>query len=351
MRRFFQAVLLLLGTLLVTSSVSAQANGDIYIIGAWARATTSLTVISTGGQNIAVPESTAEVESENVPDPGIMQMDAVSAVYMTIENHTDRTLSLIGASSPYAGAAEIHESTIDDNDVMRMRPVEGGIVIVPEGSAALEPGGYHIMLLDLQTGLIAGEALSVTLTFAVMDEQGAATGETIERTVGVPIRDEAPSPSDFVVLDAWARPTASGEMSMGGGSGIDPSAPKTDAAATEEASDSMAMDVVSAVYMRVLNRSGSDERIIAASSPVAGMVEIHESVVDDHDVMRMRPVEVLPLSAGAEAVLEPGGNHIMLMNIQRDLLVGDALMLSLTLESGAEIQVAVPVVDPLAGGS
>ena len=71
---------------------------------------------------------------------------------------------LIGAATPVARVAEIHQHTMD-NGVMKMRQVDA--VPLPAGQAVvLSPGGYHIMLIDLKAPLIAGQSFPLTLTFA-----------------------------------------------------------------------------------------------------------------------------------------------------------------------------------------
>lgn len=68
---------------------------------------------------------------------------------------------LVAASSPVAGAVEIHQMAMEGN-VMRMRAVPG--VELPAGQVvALRPGGYHLMLMDLKQPLSAGETVPVTL--------------------------------------------------------------------------------------------------------------------------------------------------------------------------------------------
>ena len=93
---------------------------------------------------------------------------AVSAGYARIENGTGRAVRLVGAETPAAGRIEIH-NVIDDNGVMRMREVAGGLDIPAGGSVALRPGGYHMMLLDLARPLRAGETIPVTLRFDTGD--------------------------------------------------------------------------------------------------------------------------------------------------------------------------------------
>ncbi|MBC6934312.1 MAG: copper chaperone PCu(A)C, partial [Chloroflexi bacterium] len=67
-----------------------------------------------------------------------------------------------------------------------------------------------------------------------------------------------------------------------------------------------------------------------------------------NDVMKMRPVEGgIEIPAGGSVELKPGGYHVMLMQLPRDLLPGQAIMLTLVFESGVELPVAVPVYDKM----
>jgi len=72
-------------------------------------------------------------------------------------------------------------------------------------------------------------------------------------------------------------------------------------------------------------------KVVAASSPVAAMVEIHEMKMDD-GVMKMRAVDALPLPAGQAVALKPGGYHVMLMGLKGQIKAGDAVPLTLTVE-------------------
>jgi hypothetical protein len=86
------------------------------------------------------------------------------AVYFRIESPVgDR---LIGLASPVAAKAELH-TTLEENGVMQMREVEGGLA-VPAGQAIeLKPGGaLHVMLIDLNRKLKAGDSFPLTLSFA-----------------------------------------------------------------------------------------------------------------------------------------------------------------------------------------
>lgn len=86
-----------------------------------------------------------------------------SAAYFTLANQSADTLRLLGARSEVAARTEIHETTMEDG-VVRMRPVQH-VVLAPRGRQAFEPGGLHLMLVDLQRDLAAGESLSITFQF------------------------------------------------------------------------------------------------------------------------------------------------------------------------------------------
>jgi copper(I)-binding protein len=112
--------------------------------------------------------------------------------------------------------------------------------------------------------------------------------------------------------------------------------------ATAEA-DSEVVYGPSAAYMTIENRGSHAIRLSAAATDAAGTVEIHETQMDG-GVMRMRPLaDGLEVPAGESVVLEPGGYHIMLQNLPRDLLPGEAIALTLVFESGAELVIGAPV--------
>lgn len=99
-----------------------------------------------------------------------MMIDLANAAYMVIHNNTDIDDALVGVSSPAAGIAEIHQTSMDDEGAMSMMPVES-VPIPAHGDAVLEAGGYHIMLINLVEALDEGEAIEVTLEFADAEPQ------------------------------------------------------------------------------------------------------------------------------------------------------------------------------------
>ena len=98
---------------------------------------------------------------------------------------------------------------------------------------------------------------------------------------------------------------------------------------------------VGAGFMRLRN-AGAADRVIGASSPVAGRVEMHVTVRDG-DVMRMREVKSFEIPAGGSFELKPGGAHLMLMDLKRPLKKGEKVPLTLKLEKGGELKAELTV--------
>jgi hypothetical protein len=92
---------------------------------------------------------------------------------------------------------------------------------------------------------------------------------------------------------------------------------------------------VSGAYMQI--QSDVDARLISVSSPAVPRVEVHEMKMDG-DVMRMREVQAVELPKGKTVSLEPGGFHIMLMNLPKPIAAGEVIPLTLTIESGGKRQ-------------
>lgn len=87
-----------------------------------------------------------------------------AAGYMVIRNTGTAADRLVGAETPSAAAVEPHETTLTDN-IMRMRPVTGGIAIPPGGEVRLAPGGVHLMLMSPRGGFAQGGRVPITLVF------------------------------------------------------------------------------------------------------------------------------------------------------------------------------------------
>jgi copper(I)-binding protein len=94
---------------------------------------------------------------------------------------------------------------------------------------------------------------------------------------------------------------------------------------------------VGAGFMQLKN-AGAADRVVGASSPVAGRVEMHITVREG-DVMKMREVKGFDVPAGGSFELKPGGAHLMLMELKRPIKKGERVPLTLKLEKGGELKV------------
>ena len=122
----------------------------------------------------------------------------------------------------------------------------------------------------------------------------------------------AQAPAAVRVEQAWVRPSVPGQQGTGG-------------------------------YMNLTARAG--HRLVGASSPVAGVAEIHEMKMDGN-VMRMRPAGAIDLPAGKTVELKPGGLHLMLMDLKQPLVAGTSVPLTLVLKDrrGVESRVETKLV-------
>ena len=79
-------------------------------------------------------------------------------------------------------------------------------------------------------------------------------------------------------------------------------------------------------------KSDTGARLVAADSPVAGVVEIHEMLMDK-DVMMMNRIDALELPAGQVVELKPGGYHVMLMDLKAQVKEGEQVPLTIVVEN------------------
>jgi len=84
-------------------------------------------------------------------------------IYLSVTNTGTTPDSLVGASTPVAAEAQLHETTMT-NGVMQMRPVHA-LPIAPGKTLVLKPESYHLMLMGLKQQLKQGEHVPVTLVF------------------------------------------------------------------------------------------------------------------------------------------------------------------------------------------
>ena len=120
-----------------------------------------LILIASLAQSFAASPITIERPWARASAPG----QAVGGGFMTILHQGATEDRLVSATTPIAREVQIHTMNMDGG-VMRMRPVEGGLAIPAGGRVVLQPGGLHLMFMELSAPLVAGSTFPVTLRFA-----------------------------------------------------------------------------------------------------------------------------------------------------------------------------------------
>jgi periplasmic copper chaperone A len=213
-------------------------------------------------------------------------------------------------------------------------------------------------LLALPLTLILGAG---SLLAACGDDDDATTATTNGAPATTSPADQAdgeqPEGDELAIADAWAR-------------------------------TSPAVATNGAVYMVITNPTDDDDALVAASvdPSVAATAEVHETTTDagadadadgmnggmnggtddnadadggmngdadadDGDggmnggMMTMREVDEIPIPAGATVILEPGGYHVMLLDLAEPLTVGDTIEVTLTFAGAGEIVVEAEIRD------
>ncbi|SIT69332.1 copper chaperone PCu(A)C [Microbacterium sp. RU33B] len=112
-------------------------------------------------------EDVTASESVSISDGWVKSADeGMSAAFGELTNDSDRDITVVSATTEASSMLELHETVENDSGEMVMRQIDGGFVIPAGGSLALEPGGNHIMLMDLTAPLKAGEEVTFVLTFS-----------------------------------------------------------------------------------------------------------------------------------------------------------------------------------------
>ena len=115
----------------------------------------------------------------------------------------------------------------------------------------------------------------------------------------------------IAILDAWARPGFRGDNS--------------------------------AVYLTINNQTNQGDGLIGANSDVAGGAEIHLSSMDAAGTMTMERQDLVVIPAKDSIELAPGGLHIMLVILGKDLSVGDTFPVTLEFQRAGDITIEVEV--------
>jgi copper(I)-binding protein len=109
----------------------------------------------------------------------------------------------------------------------------------------------------------------------------------------------------------------------------------------------VAQQKATGAFMQLTSAQGG--KLVAAQSPVAGIVEIHEMAMEGN-VMKMRAVPGVDLPPGKVVEFKPGGYHVMLMDLKQQLKDGDNVPVVLIIEGKdgkrESVEVKAPVKAP-----
>jgi copper(I)-binding protein len=100
-----------------------------------------------------------------------------------------------------------------------------------------------------------------------------------------------------------------------------------------------------AVYLTIANEGNESDVLTGVDCSIAAMCELHETRLEG-DIVHMEHLDRLEIPAGGQVSLEPGGTHLMLMDLRSDLAPGDQVSLMFHFEVAGEIPVEAEVVAP-----
>ena len=85
-------------------------------------------------------------------------------IYFTLTNTSGKTIDLIGVRTDLASTEALHKTNAGSNGVSRMSAVPE-LRVAPGATVILEPGGWHVTLIDLEKSLVEGDTRSLRLKF------------------------------------------------------------------------------------------------------------------------------------------------------------------------------------------
>lgn len=169
--------------------------------------------------------------------------------------------------------------------------------------------------------LMAATALSLSLAACddKKDNQPPAEQVTIEETTDAAPIEEAPA-------EALAAQVAASSAT---------------AYATAEGA------TTGAVFLSLQNTGTQPAKLIGASSDASSSVEIHEAITDpETGTTQMRPVDGVDIQVGQQIDLRPDGYHLMLIGLNKTLIAGETLSLTLRFDNAPEVVIPVSITAP-----
>ncbi len=110
--------------------------------------------------------------------------------------------------------------------------------------------------------------------------------------------------------------------------------------------EGMGNSSATALFMNIENHAETADTLLRAESDVAEMVQIHLSEIDANGVSSMHEVDGVEIPAGGIAELKPGGYHVMLMGLKREIMEGESISFTLTFRNAGEVTIEAPVKAP-----
>lgn len=285
-------------------SAQEQPPQELRIYNVWMRPTAA-----EPADDVSDTEATEEADMENM-DHGDMSMSGVvSAAYMTIENTSDMDYRLIAVEFDAAAVVEIHETQIE-NDVMQMRPVGGGLRIPAGETVELQPGGYHLMLMDITRDFYPDTAASLTLVFEGQNE------DRVQKTVGALVTDFPPEPTEIYAYDLYA---------------------------VAHRDRTRPLDALYALYGTFVNPSSFGHTLNSVTTTAGSVAELRQTSRGDGEQSTL--VDFMSLPPNARLLLQPGNLFIQIEDVPTALEPGDAFIATFNFSDDVKITAAVPVVE------
>lgn len=104
------------------------------------------------------------------------------------------------------------------------------------------------------------------------------------------------------------------------------------------------MERAGAAYMVLQNNGVAEDKLLSVASDVAKTLELHETK-ESGGMMEMSPVPNIPVPANGKAELKPGGFHVMLIGLNRELKAGEKVQLTLNFEKAGKVSVTAEIKD------
>ncbi|WP_144211268.1 copper chaperone PCu(A)C [Shewanella donghaensis] len=97
-----------------------------------------------------------------------------------------------------------------------------------------------------------------------------------------------------------------------------------------------------AAYLTLMNHSDNAVSLVSVTTPVAKEAQLH-TLIEENGVVKMRQVEGFDIESHGTLMLQPSGNHIMLLSLTKSLMVGDKVPLTLTFSDGEQLDIELIV--------